>query len=94
MRQHKDSFTWEHVQYTGSANCDLDALAKRHPMLAQAEVVIGGGEAVIDDALLQLMPRARVCTQMAVGYNGVDLQAAERRGCWVCNAPAVDGRLP
>ena len=87
LQQHADTFTWEQVSYTGAAGCDLDALAARHPMLAEAEVVIGGGEAVIDDALLSLMPRARVCTQMAVGYNGVDLQAAERRGCWVSNAP-------
>lgn len=43
----------------------------------------------IDEALLQKAERLRVISQMAVGYNNIDVDAATRRGIVVANTPGV-----
>lgn len=43
----------------------------------------------IDDALLEATPGCRVFSNMAVGYNNVDVAAATRRGVVVTNTPGV-----
>ena len=43
----------------------------------------------IDDALLDKAPRLRVVSQMAVGYDNIDLAACTRRGIAVGNTPGV-----
>ncbi|HSW09669.1 MAG TPA: D-glycerate dehydrogenase [Bacillota bacterium] len=43
----------------------------------------------IDAALLEMAPRLRVISVMAVGYNNVDVKAATRRGILVTHTPGV-----
>jgi len=43
----------------------------------------------VDDALMAAAPRLRVISQMAVGYDNVDVAAATRRGIVVGNTPDV-----
>lgn len=43
----------------------------------------------IDDALLAKAPRLKVVSNMAVGYNNIDVSAATRRGVLVTNTPGV-----
>jgi lactate dehydrogenase-like 2-hydroxyacid dehydrogenase len=43
----------------------------------------------IDDALLERAPRLRVVSQMAVGYDNIDVAACTRRGILVGNTPGV-----
>lgn len=43
----------------------------------------------VDEALLSRATRLRVISQMAVGYNNIDVEAATRRGIVVTNTPDV-----
>ena len=43
----------------------------------------------IDAPLLDASPRLRVVSNMAVGYNNIDVPAATRRGVYVGNTPGV-----
>ncbi len=43
----------------------------------------------VDDALLSACPGLRVVSQMAVGYDNIDVDACTRRGIPVCNTPGV-----
>jgi len=43
----------------------------------------------IDDELLRQAPRLRVVSQMAVGYDNIDVEACTRRGVAVGNTPGV-----
>lgn len=41
----------------------------------------------IDEADLERMPNLRVIATGSVGYDHIDVEAAGRRGIWVCNVP-------
>jgi glyoxylate/hydroxypyruvate/2-ketogluconate reductase len=43
----------------------------------------------LDDALLARCPELRVISNIAVGYNNIDVEAAKRRGIRVTNTPGV-----
>src|SRR4051794_17321006 len=43
----------------------------------------------VDEALLERAPRLRVVSQMAVGYDNIDVAACTRRGIAVGNTPGV-----
>ncbi|MBA2597420.1 MAG: D-glycerate dehydrogenase [Chloroflexia bacterium] len=43
----------------------------------------------IDGALLDSLPRLRVVSNFAVGYDNIDVNAASERGVLVCNTPDV-----
>ncbi|WP_019938394.1 D-glycerate dehydrogenase [Bordetella sp. FB-8] len=43
----------------------------------------------VDDDLMQSLPRLRVSSNFAVGYDNVDLPAANRRKVLICNTPNV-----
>ncbi|MFC5405467.1 2-hydroxyacid dehydrogenase [Cohnella soli] len=43
----------------------------------------------VDEALLERAPRLKVVSNMAVGYNNIDVEAATRRGIMVTNTPDV-----
>ena len=43
----------------------------------------------IDDALLAAGPRLKVVSNVAVGFDNVDVKAATKRGIVVCNTPGV-----
>lgn len=43
----------------------------------------------VDRALLEAAPRLKVVSNMAVGYDNIDVEAATARGVAVCNTPGV-----
>lgn len=43
----------------------------------------------IDAAFLDAAPSVRVISQLAVGYDNIDVEAATKRGVLVCNTPGV-----
>ncbi len=52
-----------------------------------AAVAAIAGAASYDDAFFDRAARLRVIARTGIGYDGVDLEAATRRGIAVCNAP-------
>jgi glyoxylate reductase len=44
---------------------------------------------VVDDRLLALLPSLRIVANYGVGYDGVDVEACDRRGVAVTNTPGV-----
>lgn len=57
--------------------------------MARVRAIVGGGEARIDQALMDQCPRLEVITICGVGYDGVDVQAAKARGVPVTHTPDV-----
>lgn len=58
------------------------------PLLPTADALILYHDvASITDSSFSLAPRCRVIVRAGVGYNNVDLHAAEARGILVCNVP-------
>jgi len=43
----------------------------------------------IDDELFERAPNLKMVANLAVGYDNIDLEAAQARGVWVSNTPAV-----
>src|SRR5882724_1933111 len=43
----------------------------------------------ITERVIQAAPQLRCIANYAVGYNNIDLQAAQKRGIWVTNTPEV-----
>lgn len=58
-------------------------------ILARVRAIVGGGEARIDQALMDMCPSLEVITICGVGYDGVDVQAAKARGVPVTHTPDV-----
>ena len=58
-------------------------------VLARVRAIVGGGEARIDQALMDQCPKLEVITICGVGYDGVDVQAAKARGVPVTHTPDV-----
>lgn len=82
----------------------VDGLAQRytvHDMLAQPDpafvdriapevrAVVANGESTITDAFLARLPALELVSVFGVGYDGVDAEAARRRGIAVTNTPDV-----
>lgn len=82
----------------------VDGLAQRytvHDMLAQPDpafvdriapemrAVVANGESTITDAFLARLPAVELVSVFGVGYDGVDAEAARRRGIAVTNTPDV-----
>jgi glycerate dehydrogenase len=53
---------------------------------AEAEIVLTN-KAPLDAAVIESLPRLRMISVLATGYNVVDVAAARRRGIAVCNVP-------
>lgn len=51
--------------------------------------LITGGHQQADAALMDMLPRLSVISCYGVGYDGIDVAAATKRGIWVCNTPDV-----
>lgn len=58
-------------------------------MLADVDAALITAGEVIDDALLAACPRLKVISNIAVGYNNIDVAACTRRGIVVTNTPDV-----
>jgi lactate dehydrogenase-like 2-hydroxyacid dehydrogenase len=57
---------------------------------ADADFIFADAVAHIDAALIESMPRLKLIHSEGVGYNGIDVAAAARRGVRVCNHAAVN----
>ncbi len=57
--------------------------------VADAEGLLGSAILPVDAELLESAPSLRVVSNVGVGYDRVDLEAATRRGVVVCNTPGV-----
>jgi glyoxylate reductase len=70
----------------------LDQGLKREELIAQAQQV-DGLLCLLTDAIdadfLAACPNLKVVSNMAVGFNNIDVAAATRRGILVCNTPGV-----
>jgi len=61
---------------------------------ASVEGILCSVRSKIDPALLQAMPRLRVSSNFAVGFDNVDVAAATARQVLICNTPGVlDGAV-
>ncbi|HEX6032301.1 MAG TPA: D-glycerate dehydrogenase [Tepidiformaceae bacterium] len=72
--------------------CDIDLVrpgAQLQSALGAAEGLLCSNLLAIDDALLASGPNLRVVSNVGVGFNNVDLEAAARRGVIICNTPGV-----
>ena len=68
--------------------CDVDEVVARS---ADADIMILGWTA-LDAEVLQRLPRLRLISVWATGYDYVDVKAAAERGITVTNVPAYAGR--
>jgi glyoxylate reductase len=57
--------------------------------LATAEGILCSNQVPVDEAFFEAAPDLRVVSGFGVGYNNVDLEAANRRGILICNTPGV-----
>ena len=69
--------------YKGFVNSSEDEIIKR----AEAADVIIANKAPITGKVLSNLPKLRLVTVVATGYNNVDVKAAKDRGVRVCNVP-------
>ncbi len=58
-------------------------------VLAKIRAIVGGGEARIDQALMDQCPKLEVITICGVGYDGVEVEVAKARGVPVTHTPDV-----
>lgn len=67
----------------------LDSEAEVADFIGSAEGAVTVLENPITAVVLERCPALRVVANVAVGYDNVDLDAAERRGLWLTNTPDV-----
>lgn len=80
-----------------SGHCDIEANVMDRPMetdailasIADKEGLLSMITDRVDAGLMERAPRLRIISQMAVGYNNIDVDAATRRGIAVTNTPGV-----
>ena len=60
----------------------LHQAAAEHP---DAEILFADAITPVDEALMDLLPRLKLIHSEGVAYNRIDLEAARRRGIFVCN---------
>jgi D-3-phosphoglycerate dehydrogenase len=68
---------------------DVDAIVEEAPPPWVGDDVVGliVWGAPVGDAELARLPSLRIVATPSVGYDHIDLEAAGRRGVWVCNVP-------
>jgi glyoxylate reductase len=80
-------------RFPGPAWSELDDVALEWPVVAPRPgvEVLAVVAAVVDDALLDLLPDLRLVANYGVGYDGIDVGACARRGIAVTNTPDALG---
>lgn len=69
---------------------DRDAFLSSHAAdLAEVTAVVATNFAMVDASLIAALPRLEVITNHGVGYDNIDLAAANSRGIAVSNTPGV-----
>jgi hydroxypyruvate reductase len=84
------SFIVDKLNANFDFNCidknDAAALAALAP---KVRALVAKGETVINDALMARLPNLEIIALCSVGYDGIDVAAARRRGIPVTNTPGV-----
>ncbi|WP_410012949.1 2-hydroxyacid dehydrogenase [Sodalis sp. C49] len=62
---------------------------ERLPAAQQARVLVVNGESTVTEAFIAQFPQLELIADFGVGYDGIDVAAATRRGIAVCNTPDV-----
>jgi hydroxypyruvate reductase len=82
-----------HALGAGHMLHDLTRAADPAALLAdvgpQVQAIVGNGGSIVDVALLDALPAARIVSINGVGYDGVDLASCRARGIAVTNTPDV-----
>ncbi|MEX0783573.1 MAG: D-glycerate dehydrogenase [Dehalococcoidia bacterium] len=73
------------------AACSIELVSERDlsAALPLAEGLLISNAVPVGEALFERAPHLRVVSGFGVGYNNVDLDAANRRGILICNTPGV-----
>jgi len=87
----------DQIMKTLAEHCVIEANSEDKPMAMDAILALipdkDGLLSMItdrvDEDLMNRAPRLRIISQMAVGYNNIDVDAATRRGIAVTNTPGV-----
>jgi lactate dehydrogenase-like 2-hydroxyacid dehydrogenase len=58
-------------------------------VLGRVKALVGGGESKIDAGYMALFPALQMISVCGVGYDGIDLAAAKKRGIMVTHTPDV-----
>ena len=58
-------------------------------VFGRVRALVGGGEAKIDAAYMALFPALEMISVCGVGYDGIDVAAAKKRGIMVTHTPDV-----
>ena len=78
--------------------CDITLMNQFSPVetiVAQApdaEILLANPTISVKKELIDALPKLRLIQTEGVGFEGVDLDAARRRGIWVCNCRGVNAR--
>jgi glyoxylate reductase len=65
------------------------SIGERDDVLATADAAVALLNDRVDDSFLEAAPNLRVVSNVAVGYNNIDVAACARRGVTVTNTPGV-----
>ena len=61
--------------------------------IADVEYIFVGGELRVDDDLLKKAPKLKLLLKRGVGYDKIDVPAANKRGVTVCITPVYDASI-
>ena len=57
--------------------------------LGRISAIVGGGDSKVDKTLMSLLPSLKIISIFGVGYDGVDVTEAKKRGIVVTHTPGV-----
>lgn len=73
-----------------SADNEIIALDRLQPeKYHEIEIILASGESIVDDALINNLPHVRLIAVFGVGYDGIDIYAAQQRHISVTNTPDI-----
>lgn len=84
-----DALTQRLEQQFHMTDYNLAPAADRPGLAAEAKVLVVNGESVVTEAFMAQFPQLSLIADFGVGYDGIDVAAAQRRGIAVCNTPDV-----
>ncbi|MBU0519889.1 D-glycerate dehydrogenase [bacterium] len=79
----------ENLDLSYNATGELATHEMIHAKLGDAEGLFVTLRDMVDEDLLNEAPNLKVVSNLAVGYDNVDVKAASKKGIWVTNTPGV-----
>jgi len=79
----------ENLDFSYNKTGDLATHDMIHEQLGDAEGLFVTLRDVVDEDLLNEAPNLKVVSNLAVGFDNIDVDAASRKGIWVTNTPGV-----